>query len=629
MKGFVLAAFVALLAFSSDSYGQITFYAQMDSTQEVPAPTGAAKGTGTGAFNLSGSATSTQLAYRITVNGLTGNLNAGHFHYGAMGVAGPVVKSLTFINNTATGVWSSSDATQPLVDSLLTALLHGELYVNVHTTANPGGEIRGQVQLTTGVAFTASMDSIQEIPAPTGSVPGKGTFAVVFQQDGHILYNGTITGLSGPATAAHFHTGVTGVAGGVVKSIVFTSGTTAAGTWSTTDASQPLTDNLLLALIRGGLYVNVHTAANPGGEIRGQVLINDGSSATVMMDSAQEIPAPSGAVPGKGTGSVWLNSTGTAIGYSITVNGLSGPLNAGHFHNGATGVAAGVVKSLSFVNGTARGGWSRTDASQPLTDSMITEFLNGRLYINVHTTANPGGEIRGQVHPTTSRGFYAAMDSADEVPSPVGAVPGTGTAAIGIDTNGVIKYLATVTDLSGPLNAGHFHLGAAGVAGGVVKSLTFTNNSTSGTWSPTDASQPLTDALLRDLVNGLIYINVHTTANPGGEIRGQFNNAGQTATGVVEQVSAQLPASFQLDQNYPNPFNPATTISFSLHAGARVSLKVYNVLGQQVAVLLDDSKPAGSYRVVFDAGKYASGVYFYRLTTSTGITATKKMVLMK
>jgi len=60
-----------------------------------------------------------------------------------------------------------------------------------------------------------------------------------------------------------------------------------------------------------------------------------------------------------------------------------------------------------------------------------------------------------------------------------------------------------------------------------------------------------------------------------------------------------------------------------------VSLKVFNVLGQQVADLLDDTKPAGSYRVVFDAGKFASGVYFYRLTTSTGITATKKMVLMK
>ena len=170
MRGFVLAAFVALLAFSSDSYGQITFYAQMDSTQEVPAPTGAAKGTGTGAFNLSGSATSTQLTYRITVNGLTGNLNAGHFHYGAMGVAGPVVKSLTFINNTATGVWSSSDATQPLVDSLLTALLHGELYVNVHTTVNPGGEIRGQLE---PVPEQATIRPKRERPFPQRRLTGQ------------------------------------------------------------------------------------------------------------------------------------------------------------------------------------------------------------------------------------------------------------------------------------------------------------------------------------------------------------------------------------------------------------------------------------------------------------------------
>jgi CHRD domain/Secretion system C-terminal sorting domain len=627
MKGFVLASIVLLLFFGSVAFGQVTFYAEMDSAQEVPASSGAINATGTGAFSLN--ASGTQLVYRITVNGVTGPLTAGHFHAGALGVAGPVVKTLNFVNNTATGVWSSTDATQPLVDSLVRKLLGGQLYINVHTAENPGGEIRGQVSLTSSIAFTAMLDSIQEIPAPAGLVPGKGTFAITLYKDGHVEYNGTFTGLSGSPTAAHFHTGAPGVAGGVVKTISITKGNTGSGTWASTDATQPLTDALFLDLYRGQLYVNVHTTANPGGEIRGQVTLNDGSSASVMMDSAQEVPAPSGLVPGVGTGSVWLNSSASAIGYSVTVDGLSGPLNAGHFHNGALGAAGGVVKTLSFVNGTANGTWSRTDASQPLTDSMITEFLDGRLYINVHTTANPGGEIRGQVHPSTSRGFYAAMDSADEVPSPVGPVPGTGTATIEIDSNGVIEYLATVTNLSGPLSAGHFHLGAAGVAGGVVKPLAFTNNSTSGTWSPTDATQPLTDVLLRDLMNGQIYINVHTSANPGGEIRGQFNAAGQAATGVAELESDQRPASFQLDQNYPNPFNPTTTISFALQSSARVSLKIYNVLGQQVAVLLDDVKPAGAYRVTFDASTLASGVYFYRLSTNRGLSIAKKMVLMK
>src|SRR5450759_4356730 len=112
---------------------------------------------------------------------------------------------------------------------------------------------------------------------------------------------------------------------------------------------------------------------------------------TAKMDSAQEIPAPTGLVPGKGTGSFVLNSNATQLYYNITVNGLSGTLNAGHFHNGAAGVAAGVVKTLTFVNNTATGTWSSTDATQPLTDSLLSELLRGRLYVNVHTAVNGGG----------------------------------------------------------------------------------------------------------------------------------------------------------------------------------------------------------------------------------------------
>lgn len=623
MRSFLLVTCFAIV--SSIAEGQIFFTAKMDSAQEIPAPTGLVPGKGTGSFVLNSNAT--QLYYNITVNGLSGTLNAGHFHNGAAGVAAGVVKTLAFVNNTATGTWSSTDATQPLTDSLLSELLKGRLYINVHTTANAGGEIRGQVLLTSGVGFTAKMDSIQEIPAPVGAVPGKGTIAVTLGTNGQVTYDGTVTGLSGTINAAHFHNAAAGVAGGVVKSITFTNNTTT-GTWTGSDGTQPLTDRLLRELIKGRLYVNVHTTANAGGEIRGQVLINNGSSAIAKMDSIQEIPAPTGLVPGKGTGSFWLNAAGTAINYSITVNGLSGTLNAGHFHNGAAGVAAGVVKSLTFVNNNATGTWSSTDVSQPLTDSLMSEFLKGRLYINVHTTANAGGEIRGQVLRSTGIGFAAKLDSAQAFPLPVGLVPGKGTGAITLGTNGTVSYDATVTGLSGTMTAAHFHNAAAGVAGGVVKSLTFTNNTTSGTWASSDGTQPLTDALLRELVRGRLYMNVHTAANGGGEIRGQVNNSGGLVTGVVEKFSP-VPASFQLDQNYPNPFNPTTTISFSLQTNGRASLKVYNLLGQQVATLLDEVKSAGVYKVTFDASALSSGVYFYRLSTSDGVSEAKKMVLMK
>ncbi|HEY6626326.1 MAG TPA: T9SS type A sorting domain-containing protein, partial [Ignavibacteriaceae bacterium] len=95
---------------------------------------------------------------------------------------------------------------------------------------------------------------------------------------------------------------------------------------------------------------------------------------------------------------------------------------------------------------------------------------------------------------------------------------------------------------------------------------------------------------------------------------------------------------FILEQNYPNPFNPSTKIKFSLPqtgspllGGARgglISLKVYNVLGNEVATLVEEYKPAGSYEIKFDASGLPSGIYFYQLKAGNFIQ-TNKMVYLK
>lgn len=89
---------------------------------------------------------------------------------------------------------------------------------------------------------------------------------------------------------------------------------------------------------------------------------------------------------------------------------------------------------------------------------------------------------------------------------------------------------------------------------------------------------------------------------------------------------------FQLFQNYPNPFNPSTAISFQLSAPSRVSLKVFDILGREITTLVDEEKPAGNYKVIFDAntagGGLPSGIYFYRLATGTFVE-TKKMSVIK
>jgi Secretion system C-terminal sorting domain len=102
------------------------------------------------------------------------------------------------------------------------------------------------------------------------------------------------------------------------------------------------------------------------------------------------------------------------------------------------------------------------------------------------------------------------------------------------------------------------------------------------------------------------------------------------ATGVAQSKSSAVPQNYELAQNYPNPFNPTTQINFTVpsNKGELVTLKVYNVLGQEVATLFSGTKSAGSYQVPFDGSKLASGVYLYRLQAGN-MSITKKMVMMK
>ncbi len=103
-------------------------------------------------------------------------------------------------------------------------------------------------------------------------------------------------------------------------------------------------------------------------------------------------------------------------------------------------------------------------------------------------------------------------------------------------------------------------------------------------------------------------------------------DAGLDPLGVAK--STYSPSEFALDQNYPNPFNPTTTISFSLPHSANTTLTVFNVLGQEVATLINGYTTVGAHQVQFDATRLASGTYFYRLT-SGDFTQIKKMMLLK
>ena len=103
---------------------------------------------------------------------------------------------------------------------------------------------------------------------------------------------------------------------------------------------------------------------------------------------------------------------------------------------------------------------------------------------------------------------------------------------------------------------------------------------------------------------------------------GTFEYSGEIA------VEVSQPVDYFLSQNYPNPFNPSTTITYALAENTEVSLIVFDVLGNEVASLINENQPAGTYDVTFDAGNLSSGVYYYTLQAGE-FTSTKKLMLMK
>ena len=133
--------------------------------------------------------------------------------------------------------------------------------------------------------------------------------------------------------------------------------------------------------------------------------------------------------------------------------------------------------------------------------------------------------------------------------------------------------------------------------------------------------------------DGIIAWGDERSGSDNRNVYAQRINGNGTLTSVLR--SAEIPSSFMLEQNYPNPFNPTTTIRFQMpEVGgrtsevSRVTLKVFDVLGREVATLVNENLHAGSYEVTFDANSLSSGVYFYKLQAGS-VSSTKQMLLLK
>jgi hypothetical protein len=128
--------------------------------------------------------------------------------------------------------------------------------------------------------------------------------------------------------------------------------------------------------------------------------------------------------------------------------------------------------------------------------------------------------------------------------------------------------------------------------------------------------------------SGSLWTNICTRTKKLSEAAEDLQYLNTLGVNEKESVSGYFPNTFRLYQNYPNPFNPTTTIEFSIPKSEFVTLKVYNILGEEVAMLVSERLSAGKYKYDWDAGDLTSGVYLYRIQAGDYVES-KKMVLLR
>ncbi len=272
----------------------------------------------------------------------------------------------------------------------------------------------GLLALTTQAAFAANpptaafggpVDGSQEVPPVVTAATGEAT-VVISADNSTIWYVVEYSGLSGSLAAAHIHVGASGANGGVILPLVASAspmvGSLTSSNFTPSGAITTFAE-AVAAIKAGGTYVNLHTAANPGGEVRGQVVAK-GSAHFGTLSGAQEVPPL--ALGGSGSAWVVVSTDGSTLTYYVSYAGLSGTAAAAHIHLGAAGANGGVLFPLAVGPSPFVGTLNASDLTPTgsVTDmpGAVAAIAAGGTYINVHTAANPGGELRAQLAVTVA-----------------------------------------------------------------------------------------------------------------------------------------------------------------------------------------------------------------------------------
>ncbi len=481
----------------------------------------------------------------LKVNELTGAINGTvtvdnissddevtmvHIHSGFAGENGPVLAGFSKIseNPTVFAINTEIDALASLPGNDLETFLDGGWYINLHTNSNPSGHLRGQVFTQEISVSRTKLQGQQENPAVTNAegVSGVG-YVTVNPDESEIVANVSVEGfvpfLDAAIGPVHLHNGFAGQNGSVFLPLFPVDGSETSFRGTETD----IIDSIDFARIaQGGTYINVHSAENGSGEVRGQIVPKGVTVARTELQGQQENPAVINAPGVSGVGYLTINPSAETLVAKVSVEGfvpfLDAPIGPVHLHSGFAGTNGPVLLPL-FPVGDSETSFSSTEADA-IADIDFEQIAKGGTYINVHSAANGSGEVRGQVLTNQVAVVRSELQTQQTVPA-VTTPSSQNVGGVGYLTfdkqDPSFTPVANVTVSGFESSAVHVHRGGvAGVAGPVQIALTDV--------SPSDAPGTVFSATageifsLQGLLNGVYYFNAHSAANPAGEIRGQI-----------------------------------------------------------------------------------------------------------
>ncbi len=546
--GLVFSSLMAVPLQAQSPIPHLIFHVELSGSELIPAVNTDAKGLITFIFTPDRS--------KVSVSGmlvkLDGTVTEAKIRLGLTGQTGAVLLDfLPLIQGRH--IRGQLDVSPTLLQNLL---ING-VYAEVSTTAHPSGEIRGQFICETDQDFGLHMTGDQVVP-PNNSLARAfgGIHFPLGAED--IVYAFVVRGLSSSITSVEIYEGQPGQAGVPVTRLTTFFGSIIQGLVYL----DTMPSDFLLKLREGKYFLIIKTVNFPQGEIRGQLNHLGYFISLAPINGVQQVPPPSPPSSGFGFNQTTINGSLDGLTTTVFINGIQPTSVKIHIGNpGQTGPV------LTEMDPTAVPGlYTKT---YPITPAQLTDFAQGRLYINVTTNNFPNGELRGVMKNTLRKGY--AFDLCG-----VQVVPPTNSNALGIAVASVdqadcyLNYKIITDGLAGVPTNGYFAHGPFG-----KDSIPF--HALPNTEPIIAASHEIMAVLGPIIENGGTYVEIGTSAYPEGEIRGQVRRQ-FTCPEVVPVIELGLISKVVVS---PVPFREFLNIELESLSDFEGRLVLRDILGVQ------------------------------------------------